>query len=170
MIFTKKEKSIIIYISSFILVGGFWILFNKNYLKKTPKNVNDFNENIQSYKENNSNLTSKNMKENFQKEAIINKNKYNDNNTEPKKRKNIAKLIKKVNINTGNIGELEKLSFYYLNENKKLDFIAKTKELDKENKKIEDIIINIKNKNFEAKPGFACKQCNFKHICEYSKN
>ncbi|MFA5210900.1 MAG: ATP-dependent DNA helicase [Patescibacteria group bacterium] len=68
-----------------------------------------------------------------------------------------------------NIGEISKLSFYYLTNNKKLDFLGKEKDLDKEIKKIEETIINIKNKNFEAKPGFECDYCSFRDICEYKK-
>jgi DNA helicase-2/ATP-dependent DNA helicase PcrA len=68
-----------------------------------------------------------------------------------------------------NIGELEKLSFYYLNKATKLEFLGKEKDLDREMKKIEDVILNIKDKNFKATPGFSCDYCPYKEICEYKK-
>lgn len=111
MLFTKKEKGIIIYISSFVLLGSFWILLNKIYFKRTPKNVESFNENIQTYVENKGDNNLKIVKKNSTKEVPVVEKKINNDNNEPKNQKNSGKLVKKVNINKGNLEELKKLPY-----------------------------------------------------------
>ncbi len=124
MLFTKKEKGIIIFISGFILLGSFWILLNKIYFKKVPKNVNNLNDNIQIYTENNvGNKNGNNsniVKNNLTKKSIITEKKLNNDNNEQKKQKNSAKLAKKININTGNIEELKKIPYIGPSKGKKI--------------------------------------------------
>lgn len=67
-----------------------------------------------------------------------------------------------------NIGEVGKLSFYYLEDGTKLEFIGKDKDLEKLKEKIIETIDEIKKNNFKAKPNqFICKNCDFRDICEY---
>jgi DNA helicase II / ATP-dependent DNA helicase PcrA len=63
----------------------------------------------------------------------------------------------------------EKLSYYYLNDGKKLSFASDDNE--KESFKIELLkkIEEIKNSDFQATPGWQCKNCDFKDICEHKK-
>ena len=69
-----------------------------------------------------------------------------------------------------NIGEVGKLSFYYLEDGTKLEFIGKEKDLENLKEKIIKTIEEIKNNNFKAKPNqFICKKCDFRDICEYRK-
>ncbi len=69
-----------------------------------------------------------------------------------------------------NIGEVGKLSFYYLEDGTKLEFIGKEKDLENLKEKIVKTIEEIKNNNFKAKPNqFICKKCDFRDICEYRK-
>ncbi len=120
MLFTKKEKGIIIFIGSFVLLGSFWILLNKIYFKRTPKNVENYNKNIQAYVESENDNTSKIVNNNSTKEAIISEKKVNNEKKEPKTQKNSAKLAKKININTGNIEELKKIPYIGPSKAKKI--------------------------------------------------
>lgn len=120
MLFTKKEKGIIIFIGSFVLLGSFWILLNKIYFKRTPKNVENYNKNIQAYVESENDNTSKIVNNNSTKEAIISEKKVNNEKKEPKTPKNSAKLAKKININTGNIEELKKIPYIGPSKAKKI--------------------------------------------------
>ena len=64
------------------------------------------------------------------------------------------------------IGDVSKLTFYYLNDNIETSFIGKDKELEKLQQKIIRTIDGIHRQDFEAKPGaFACKYCDYKDIC-----
>jgi len=61
------------------------------------------------------------------------------------------------------------LSFYYLDNNKKISFIGTPAELQKVKDKIVKNIENIKKADFSAKPSeFNCRNCDFKDICEYA--
>jgi DNA helicase-2/ATP-dependent DNA helicase PcrA len=62
-----------------------------------------------------------------------------------------------------------KLTFYYLEEGKKISFIADPKTKESFPKKIEETIENIKKSEFLPTPGWHCKYCDFKDICEYRK-
>jgi len=66
-----------------------------------------------------------------------------------------------------NIGEVKKLTYYYLDENlSEKDFFGKEKDIEKFKTKITDTIENIKAGKFDACSGFACKYCAFKDVCE----
>ncbi|PKL72714.1 hypothetical protein CVV26_00400 [Candidatus Kuenenbacteria bacterium HGW-Kuenenbacteria-1] len=66
-------------------------------------------------------------------------------------------------------GKSLKLTFHYLNENKKISFFGKEKELNFLKEKIIKIIEEIKKSDFAPTPNqFKCKFCDFKEICEAS--
>lgn len=58
------------------------------------------------------------------------------------------------------------LSYYYLDNNTKISFVAKDKDLEKLEAEIVSQIEEIKKCNFEANPGFLCDFCDFGGICE----
>lgn len=61
------------------------------------------------------------------------------------------------------------LSFYYLDNNKKISFIGTPTELQKVKDKIVKNIESIKKSNFPPKASeFNCRHCDFKDICEYA--
>lgn len=67
-----------------------------------------------------------------------------------------------------NIGEVSKLSFYYLEGDVKLEFIGNDKDLKKLQDKVIKTIEQIKSYNFEPKPSkFTCEHCDFKSICQF---
>ncbi|MBD3311719.1 MAG: AAA family ATPase [Candidatus Magasanikbacteria bacterium] len=69
-----------------------------------------------------------------------------------------------------NLGLVDKLTFYYLNDNLQVSFLGKEKEIDKIKKKIVKSIDEIQNGNFKATPSkFKCKYCDFKDVCGYRK-
>ena len=61
-----------------------------------------------------------------------------------------------------------KLSYYYLDECQKVSFLGKEKDLEKQKLKIVKSIKQIENSKFIANPGWHCKFCDFKNICEFS--
>src|SRR3989344_1119120 len=67
-----------------------------------------------------------------------------------------------------NIGKTSKLTYYYVKDGIKTDFIGKPTEIKKLREKIEDTIDNIHQRNFEATPSkHVCGNCSFKDICEF---
>jgi DNA helicase-2/ATP-dependent DNA helicase PcrA len=67
-------------------------------------------------------------------------------------------------------GKTLKLTFHYLNDNKKISFLGSEKELNLLKEKIIKIIKEIKKSNFLPTPNqFKCKFCDFKEICEAAK-
>lgn len=63
----------------------------------------------------------------------------------------------------------EKITYYYLEENKSLSFEIKEKELIKVQEWALAWIEKIIESDFTATPGFHCKHCDFYSICEYRK-
>lgn len=60
------------------------------------------------------------------------------------------------------------LSYYYLDENKKMSFLGTDEELGEIKEKIAATIEEIKKSEFPPKPSlFTCKNCDFKDICEH---
>ena len=60
------------------------------------------------------------------------------------------------------------LSYYYLDENKKMSFLGTDEELSGIKEKIATTIGEIKKSEFPPKPSlFTCKNCDFKDICEH---
>lgn len=67
-----------------------------------------------------------------------------------------------------NLGEVSKLTFYYLNDEKKVSFVGTDKELSKLKEKFIHTIQEIHSGNFEATPSAPiCAHCDFRDICEY---
>jgi RecB family exonuclease len=64
--------------------------------------------------------------------------------------------------------EVEKLIYYYLDNNSAVSFLGAEKELDKIKEKIIRLIEGIKNYDFTATPGqHTCKYCDFGEICQF---
>lgn len=63
--------------------------------------------------------------------------------------------------------KIAKLSYYYLNEGKKLSFIGDEKDLEKIEEKVQRLGEQIQKSEFLAKPGMMCRYCDFKDICEH---
>jgi len=67
-----------------------------------------------------------------------------------------------------NLGTVEKLTFYYVNDNVQMSFVGKDKELEKLTEKLRETIAQIHSGNFAATPNpFVCDHCDFKDICEF---
>lgn len=64
---------------------------------------------------------------------------------------------------------VKKLTFYYLDENKKVSFLGSDQEVKEEKENIIQEIEEIEKKKFGENPGWHCKFCDFKNICEYAK-
>ncbi len=62
-----------------------------------------------------------------------------------------------------------KLSLYFIDQNKK--FTAKQNDIKEEKiiQKVQELILKIKESQFTATPGFACKFCDYRDICEHAK-
>ena len=63
----------------------------------------------------------------------------------------------------------EKLSYYYLEKGVRVSFLGSDKEIKKQKEKIIFQIKNIKKSDFLPKPGWQCKTCDFKDICEHAR-
>jgi len=63
----------------------------------------------------------------------------------------------------------EKLTYYYLNDNKKISFQSTEKERNELKEKLKEKIRAIKESDFSPTPGWQCKTCDFKDICEFRK-
>jgi len=64
---------------------------------------------------------------------------------------------------------VEKLAYYYLENNSEMEFIAKPDDLVKVKEKISEVITEIKKGEFPPRPSELCKFCDFKDICEFRK-
>lgn len=63
----------------------------------------------------------------------------------------------------------EKLTYHYIDSGKTLSFLGSEKEKEKQEEKMALLIEKIKRSRFEPTPGWQCKFCDFKNICEYAK-
>ncbi|MCD6429311.1 UvrD-helicase domain-containing protein [bacterium] len=63
----------------------------------------------------------------------------------------------------------KQLTYYYLDAGQELSFPS-IKEKEEFKEKIVQEIEKIQNSEFEPTPGFHCKFCDFKHICEFRKS
>ena len=67
-----------------------------------------------------------------------------------------------------NIGKIEKLTFFYVNENKQISFVGTDKDKLKLEEKLSSTIEKIRTGDFTAKPSkHVCTSCDFKEICEF---
>ena len=62
-----------------------------------------------------------------------------------------------------------KLTYHYLEEDKKISFLGTEHEIENLREKIKGIIKKIKNNEFDAKPGFNCEYCDFKDLCDFAQ-
>ena len=66
------------------------------------------------------------------------------------------------------LGKVEKLTFFYVNDSIQMSFLGKDKELEKLTEKLHDTIRAIHAANFTATPSpYSCAHCDFKDICEF---
>ncbi|MEA3344626.1 MAG: UvrD-helicase domain-containing protein [Patescibacteria group bacterium] len=61
------------------------------------------------------------------------------------------------------------LGYYYLEEGKVVSFLGKDIDKEKQKEKILSDIEKIKQSDFKANPGWHCKFCDFKDICDFAK-
>lgn len=67
-----------------------------------------------------------------------------------------------------NLGEISKLTYYYVEEGVRTEFIGKPKDIENIHEKIKESAGQIQERNFTATPGkHICEWCNFKDICEF---
>ncbi len=67
-----------------------------------------------------------------------------------------------------NLGEVSKLTFYYLNDNIQTSFVGTDKELEKLRDKITSTLDHIKQGDFAPAPNpVICANCDYRDICEY---
>ena len=65
--------------------------------------------------------------------------------------------------------KISELGYYYLKEGKITSFLGSDKEKKTQKEKILSEIKKIKKSNFAPTPGWQCKFCDFRDICEYAK-
>ena len=65
--------------------------------------------------------------------------------------------------------KVSELGYYYLNEGKIISFLGSDKDKEKQKEKILSEIEKIKSSDFSPTPGWQCKFCDFKDICEYAQ-
>ena len=63
----------------------------------------------------------------------------------------------------------KKLTYYYLDNGSSVSFLGGDQEKEEMKKKIIEEIEKIRNSDFQPNPGWNCKYCDFKDICEYRK-
>jgi len=69
-----------------------------------------------------------------------------------------------------NIGDVSKLTFYYVNNDLRNSFIGKDKDIEKLQEKLLSTMTKIKAGKFKATPGpHVCKYCDYNEICEFRK-
>ena len=62
-----------------------------------------------------------------------------------------------------------KLTFHYLEDGSKVEFLGKKKDLEKLEEHIYEIVTKIKEGKFSPTPGWQCQYCDFKEICDFEK-
>jgi len=63
----------------------------------------------------------------------------------------------------------KKLTYYYLEDEKKTSFLGTKKEIDAQKTKMLEEIEKIKNSRFDPTPGWQCQYCDFKDICDWAQ-
>jgi len=63
--------------------------------------------------------------------------------------------------------KIKQLTYYYLDENRKVSFLGSEAEIDQLKNKIQRIIGEIKRGEFSPRPSRMCQFCDFKDVCEY---
>ncbi len=62
-----------------------------------------------------------------------------------------------------------RLTYYYTDKGQKLHFLGSDAEMEKEKQDLTELISEIKKSDFKPSPGWQCKFCDFKDICEFAK-
>ena len=65
--------------------------------------------------------------------------------------------------------EPKNLAYHYLEDGKIVSFLGSGKDIENQKTKILDKITKIKNSQFDPTPGWQCKYCDFKDICDYAE-
>lgn len=66
------------------------------------------------------------------------------------------------------VGQVGKLTFHYVNEDKELSFLGGQKDIARIGKKVEKILDAIGERKFDPTPSaHTCGRCDFRHICSY---
>lgn len=60
-----------------------------------------------------------------------------------------------------------KLTYHYLEDNSRVSFLGKPEELEALIAQIQDTAERICSSNFAPTPGFMCRYCDFRDICEF---
>ncbi|MEA3295957.1 MAG: PD-(D/E)XK nuclease family protein, partial [Patescibacteria group bacterium] len=63
----------------------------------------------------------------------------------------------------------KELCFHYLEDNKNVCFLGTEEEIKSIKEKIINTIEEIKKSEFKPNPGWDCKFCDYKDICEFRK-
>ena len=63
----------------------------------------------------------------------------------------------------------EKLTYFYLENAKKITFIGSESDIERQKEKIAGQIEKIEKSNFYATPGWHCEWCDYKGICEFAR-
>ncbi|MDP2630995.1 MAG: UvrD-helicase domain-containing protein [Candidatus Uhrbacteria bacterium] len=62
-----------------------------------------------------------------------------------------------------------KLTYHYLEDGNKISFLGSDRDIEKLKEKAVSMIDKIQKSDFSATPGWHCKYCDFRDICEYRK-
>ena len=62
--------------------------------------------------------------------------------------------------------EPRQLALYFMAENKKVVTTRSSEDLEEKRKELEETVEKIRESKFEANPGFLCKWCDYKHLCD----
>jgi DNA helicase-2/ATP-dependent DNA helicase PcrA len=88
--------------------------------------------------------------------------------TDDKEQLLIYQIAMEIHPQFKNAGQCERLTYYFLNDGKKLSFTGSEDDTEKLCKKINNIVDSIKQNNFAPKPEkFYCGHCDFRDICDY---
>jgi len=60
----------------------------------------------------------------------------------------------------------QKLTFYYLQDGSRLSFLGRPEEKEKTKKEIAEVIKEIKKSSFSPRPGYHCRFCDYRRICD----
>ncbi len=63
----------------------------------------------------------------------------------------------------------KKLTYHYLRDGSRLSFLGDEEMIEEQKEKMKKIIREIKKKRFDPTPGWQCRFCDFKKICEYAE-
>ncbi len=64
--------------------------------------------------------------------------------------------------------QVKELKYQYLKENKKFSFLGSQEDKEKIKEEVKKEIKEIKRSNFEPTPGWQCRYCDFKDICDFA--